>query len=52
MLEKLQQMQQMGEDKMSLTDRRRALRTRQGFELGDTGEIVVSQDHFIVARRG
>ena len=51
-LEQLQQMQQMGEDKMSLTDpEARFLRTRQGFELGYTGEIAVSQDHFIVAQR-
>ena len=51
-LEQLQQMQQMGEDKMSLTDpEARFLRTRQGFKLGYTGEIAVSQDHFIVAQR-
>ena len=37
---------------MSLTDpEARFLRTRQGFELGYTGEIAVSEDHFIVAQR-
>ena len=50
--EQLQQMQEMGEDKLSLTDpQARFLRTRQGFELGYTGEIAVSEDHFIVAQR-
>jgi hypothetical protein len=50
--EQLRQMAEMGEDKMSLTDpEARFLRTRQGYELGYTGEIAVSQDHFIVAQR-
>lgn len=50
--EQLQQMEEMGEDKMSLTDpEARFLRTRQGHELGYTAEIAVSQDHFIVAQR-
>ena len=50
--EQLQQMQEAGEDKLSLTDpEARFLRTRQGFELGYTGEIAVSEDHFIVAQR-
>jgi transposase len=50
--EQLQQLAEMGEDKMSLTDgEARFLRTRQGHELGYTGEIAVSQDHFIVAQR-
>jgi hypothetical protein len=48
----LQRMQELGEDKLSLTDpEARFLRTRQGFELGYTGEIAVSEDHFIVAQR-
>lgn len=51
-LEQLQQLAEMGEEKMSLTDpEARFLRTRQGYELGYTGEIAVSQDHFIVAQR-
>jgi transposase len=50
--EQLQQLAEMGEDKMSLTDpEARFLRTRQGYELGYTGEIAVSEDHFIVAQR-
>ena len=50
--QQLQQMQEIGEDKLSLTDpEARFLRTRQGFELGYTGEIAVSEDHFIVAQR-
>jgi transposase len=50
--EQLQQMAEMGEDKMSLTDpEARFLRTRQGHELGYTAEIAVSEDHFIVAQR-
>ncbi len=50
--EQLQQMAEMGENKMSLTDSEaRFLRTRQGYELGYTGEIAVSEDHFIVAQR-
>jgi hypothetical protein len=50
--EQLQQMEQMGEDKMSLTDpEARFLRTRQGYELGYTAELAVSEDHFIVAQR-
>jgi len=49
--EQLEQMRQMGEDRMSLTDpETRFLRTRQGYELGYTGEIAVSEDHFIVAQ--
>jgi transposase len=51
-LEQLQQLAEMGEEKMSLTDPdTRFLRTRQGYELGYTGEIAVSEDHFIVAQR-
>jgi len=51
-LEQLQQLAEMGEEKMSLTDpEARFLRTQQGYELGYTGEIAVSQDHFIVAQR-
>lgn len=51
-LEQLQQLAEMGEEKMSLTDpEARFLRTRQGYELGYTGEIAVSEDHFIVAQR-
>ena len=51
-LEQLQQLAEMGEEKMSLTDpEARFLRTRQGFELGYTAEIAVSEDHFIVAQR-
>ena len=50
--EQLQKLAEMGEEKMSLTDPdTRFLRTRQGFELGYTGEIAVSEDHFIVAQR-
>lgn len=50
--EQLQRMQELGEDKLSLTDPdARFLRTRQGFELGYTGEVAVSEDHFIVAQR-
>ena len=50
--EQLQQLQEIGEEKMSLTDpEARFLRTRQGYELGYTAEIAVSQDHFIVAQR-
>ena len=50
--EQLEQMRQMGEDRLSLTDpETRFLRTRQGFELGYTAEIAVSEDHFIVAQR-
>jgi transposase len=50
--EQLQQMRQIGEDKLSLSDpEARFLRTRQGFELGYTAEIAVSEDHFIVAQR-
>jgi transposase len=50
--EQLQQMRESGEDKWSVTDGdARFLRERQGFVLGYTGEIAVSQDHFIVAQR-
>lgn len=50
--EQLQQLQEMGEEKMSLTDpEARFLRTRQGYELGYTAELAVSEDHFIVAQR-
>jgi transposase len=50
--EQLQQMRESGEDKLSVTDAEaRFLRERQGFVLGYTGEIAVSQDHFIVAQR-
>ena len=48
----LQQLAEMGEEKMSLTDpEARFLRTRQGYELGYTAEVAVSEDHFIVAQR-
>lgn len=51
-LEQLQQLAEMGEEKMSLSDpEARFLRTRQGFELGYTAEIAVSEDHFIVAQQ-
>ena len=50
--EQLQKLAEIGADKMSLTDpEARFLRTRQGYELGYTGEIAVSEDHFIVAQR-
>ncbi len=50
--EQLQQLQEMGEEKMSLTaPEARFLRTRQGYELGYTAELAVSEDHFIVAQR-
>ena len=50
--EQLRQLADIGEEKMSLTDpEARFLRTRQGYELGYTAEIAVSQDHFIVAQR-
>jgi transposase len=50
--EQLQQLAEMGEEKMSLTDpEARFLRTRRGHELGYTAEIAVSEDHFIVAQR-
>ena len=45
-------MQESGEDKLSTSDAdARFLRERQGFVLGYTGEIAVSEDHFIVAQR-
>lgn len=48
----LQRMRETGEPRLSTTDpEARFLRTRQGFELGYTAEIAVSQDHFIVAQR-
>lgn len=50
--EQLEQLRQLGEEQLSLTDpETRFLRTRQGFELGYTAEIAVSEDHFIVAQR-
>lgn len=50
--EQLQQMRESGEDKWSTSDGdARFLRQRQGFVLGYTGEIAVSEDHFIVAQR-
>jgi transposase len=50
--EQLQQLAEMNEEKMSLTDpEARFLRTRQGQELGYTAEIAVSEDHFLVAQR-
>ena len=50
--EQLQQLRQSGEEKLSLTDTdARFLRERGGFVLGYTAEIVVSEDHFIVAQR-
>ena len=50
--EQLQQLRQSGEEKLSITDTdARFLRERGGFVLGYTAEIVVSEDHFIVAQR-
>ncbi len=50
--EQLRQLRESGESRLSLTDgEARFLRERQGFVLGYTGEIAVSQDHFIVAQR-
>jgi transposase len=50
--EQLQYLRETGEERLSTTDpEARFLRTRQGFELGYTAEIAVSQDHFIVAQR-
>jgi transposase len=51
-LEQLRQLRESGESKLSLTDGdARFLRERQGFVLGYTAEIAVSEDHFIVAQR-
>lgn len=48
----LQQLRDSGESKLSLTDAEaRFLRERGRFVLGYTGEIAVSEDHFIVAQR-
>ncbi len=50
--EQLRQLRESGESRLSLTDgEARFLRERQGFVLGYTGEIAVSQDHFIVGQR-
>ena len=50
--QQLQQMRATGEERLSTTDPdTRFLRTRQGYELGYTAEIAVSQDHCIVAQR-
>jgi transposase len=50
--EQLGQLRKSGEDKLSTTDpEARFLRERQGFVLGYTAEIAVSEDHFIVAQR-
>lgn len=48
----LQQLRDSGESKLSRTDAEaRFLRERGRFVLGYTGEIAVSEDHFIVAQR-
>ncbi|GAC1643200.1 MAG: hypothetical protein NVS9B14_24570 [Candidatus Acidiferrum sp.] len=52
MREQLQFLRKSGESKVSLTDAdARFLRERGRFVLGYTGEIAVSEDHFIVAQR-
>jgi hypothetical protein len=48
----LKQLRRSGLKKMSVTDPdSRFLRTREGFERGNTGDIAVSEDHLIVAQR-
>jgi transposase len=50
--QKLQQLRQSGESKLSSTDpQARFLRERGRFVLGYTAEVAVSEDHFIVAQR-
>jgi transposase len=50
--QRLERLQKSGQKKLSPTDPdARFLRTRQGFVLGYTGEIAVSDDHLIVAQR-
>jgi len=51
--QKLQQLRESGESKLSITDpQARFLRERgQRFVLGYTAEVAVSEDHFIVAQR-
>jgi len=50
--EQLKSLQQQGEKKLSKTDPdARFMRERGRFVLGYTGEIAVSEDHFIVAQR-
>jgi transposase len=50
--EKLQQLRESGESKLSTTDpQARFLRERGRFVLGYTAEVAVSEDHFIVAHR-
>jgi transposase len=50
--ERLQYLRESGEEKLSTTDPdARFLRERGRFVLGYTGEIAVSEDHFIVAQR-
>lgn len=50
--EKLQQLRESGESKLSTTDpEARFLRERSRFVLGYTAEVAVSEDHFIVAQR-
>lgn len=50
--QKLQQLPQSGESKLSSTDpQARFLRERGRFVLGYTAEVAVSEDHFIVAQR-
>jgi transposase len=50
--QRLERLEKSGQKKLSPADPdARFLRTRQGFELGYTGEIAVSDDHLIVAQR-
>jgi transposase len=50
--QKLQQLRESGENKLSTTDpQARFLRERGRFVLGYTAELAVSEDHFIVAQR-
>jgi transposase len=50
--QKLQQLRESGESKLSTTDpEARFLRERGRFVLGYTAEVAVSEDHFIVAQR-
>src|SRR5437868_10686213 len=50
--QKLQQLRDKAESKLSLTDpQARFLRERGRFVLGYTAELAVSEDHFIVAQR-
>jgi transposase len=50
--QKLQQLRESGENKLSMTDpQARFLRERGRFVLGYTAELAVSEDYFIVAQR-